>query len=316
MEISKAAVGVLAGLCLAAGAGGAYIATRGGDAPAPVAAPEIATISPDPAQGVGVEQSEAIVSDSAAAPERPARVVPPPAAPPVERRTPSPRPRAQATRQPVVEEAPPPAVAEEARVAIPPALEPVRIVEPEPVRLPEPPEPRFVELVVSADSVVGLQVETALTSERARVEDEVEARVTRDVRVGERVAIPAGSKADGEVTLVERGGRMRDRARLGIRFTSIVLADGTRVPIETDTIFREGDAPGGESAAKIGGGAIGGAIIGGILGGAKGAIIGGTAGAGAGSAAVLAGGRNAATLPAGTPVTVKVLKPVTVEVEK
>jgi type IV secretory pathway VirB10-like protein len=316
MEISKAAVGVLAGLCLAAGAGGAYIATRSGDAPAPVTAPETATISPDPAPEVGVEQSEAIVSDSAAVPERPARVVPPPAAPPVERRTPNPRPRAQATRQPVVEEAPPPAVAEEARVAIPPALEPVRTVEPEPVRLPEPPEPRFVELVVSADSVVGLQVETALTSERARVEDEVEARVTRDVRVGERVAIPAGSKAVGEVTLVERGGRMRDRARLGIRFTSIVLADGTRVPIETDTIFREGDAPGGESAAKIGGGAIGGAIIGGILGGAKGAAIGGAVGAGGGSAAVLAGGRNAATLPAGTPVTVRVEDPVTVTVER
>jgi len=315
MEISKAAVGVVAGLCLAVGAGGAYIATRGDDAPAALAASETATISPDPVQGAAVEQSEAVVTDSPAEPERPARVVPPPSpAPPVERRAPSPRPRT--TRQPVVEEAPPAPVIEEARVAIAPALERVRETEPESIRLPEPPPPQFVELVVSADSVVGLQVETALTSERARVEDEVEARVTRDVRVGDRVAIPAGSKAVGEVTLVERGGRMRDRARLGIRFTSIVLADGTRVPIETDTIFREGDAPGGESAAKIGAGAIGGAILGGIFGGAKGAIIGGTAGAGAGSAAVLAGGRNPATLPAGTPVTVKVLKPVTVDVER
>ena len=77
----------------------------------------------------------------------------------------------------------------------------------------------------------------------------------------------------------------------------MVLADGTRVPIETDTIFREGDSPTGESAAKIGGGAIGGAIIGGIFGGAKGAAIGASAGAGAGTAAVMAGGRNAATLP-------------------
>ena len=202
----------------------------------------------------------------------------------------------------------------------------MRAPEPEPIRPPdfpaaaaakaEPPAPQFEDLVISADSVIGLQVETALTSERARVEDAVEAHVTRDVRVGDRVAIPAGAKAVGEVTLVERGGRLRDRARLGIRFTSIVLADGTRVPIETDTIFREGDPPGGESAAKIGGGAIGGAILGGILGGAKGAIIGGTAGAGAGSAAVLAGGRNPATLPAGTPVTVRIQKPASVTVEK
>ena len=89
--------------------------------------------------------------------------------------------------------------------------------------------------------------------------------------MGDHVAIPAGSKAQGEVTLVERGGKMRERARLGVRFTSIVLADGTRVPIATETIYREGDAPGRESAAKIGGGAIGGAILGGILGRGKGA---------------------------------------------
>ena len=115
---------------------------------------------------------------------------------------------------------------------------------------------------------------------------------------------------------MERGGRLQDRARLGVRFTSVVLADGTRLPLETETIYREGDAPSRESAAKIGGGAIGGAIIGGILGGAKGAVIGGSAGAGAGTAAVLAGGRNPATLPSGTPITVRVVKPTTVTVEK
>ncbi len=109
---------------------------------------------------------------------------------------------------------------------------------------------------------------------------------------------------------------MRDRARLGVRFTSIVLGDGTRVPIETDAIIREGSSPASESRAKIGGGALGGAIIGGILGGAKGAIIGGTTGAGAGTAAVMAGGRNAATLPSGTSVTVRLLKPAAIIVDK
>jgi hypothetical protein len=126
--------------------------------------------------------------------------------------------------------------------------------------------------------------------------------VTRDVKVGDRVAIPSGARAEGNVTLVERGGKVRERARLGVRFTSIVLADGTRVPIVTEAIIREGDSPTGESAAKIGGGAIGGAILGGILGGAKGAV--------------MAGGRNPATLPSGTPVTVRIQKPATVTVEK
>jgi hypothetical protein len=204
----------------------------------------------------------------------------------------------------------------DARTTGAPLPEPIQPIAAAPVAAAEPPAPRFEDLVVSADSVLGLQMETSLTSERARVEDEVVARVTRDVRVGDHVAIPAGAKAHGEVTLVERGGKVRDKARLGIRFTSVVLADGTRVPLETDTIYREGDGPGGQSAAKIGGGAIGGAILGGIFGGAKGAAIGATAGGGAGGAAVMAGGRNAATLPSGTPVTVRLVRPATVTIEE
>ena len=180
----------------------------------------------------------------------------------------------------------------------------------------DPPGPLYEELVVAADSVIGLQLDSPVSSERAQVEDSVVARVTRDVRVGDRVAIPAGAKAFGEVTLVERGGKVRERARLGVKFTSIVLADGTRLPLATETIFREGDPPGRESTAKIGGGAIGGAIIGGILGGAKGAAIGGSIGAGAGTAAVMAGDRNHATLSAGTPLTVRLEEPVTVTVER
>ena len=186
----------------------------------------------------------------------------------------------------------------------------------EPARAPEPPQKTFEELVVSADSVIGLQTETPLTSERARVEDRVEARVTRDVKVGDKVAVPAGARALGSVTLVDRGGKFRERARLGIRFHTLVLADGTQLPITTETIYREGVAPGNESAAKIGGGAVGGAILGAILGGAKGAAIGATTGAGAGAAVVAAGDRNAVTLPPGTPMTVRIVSPVSVTIEK
>ena len=331
MDISKGTVGILAAVCVTVGAAGAYLANRGVERAAEPGSQTFA-VSPDPAiagtepgaAGLNsVEQSEGVIAD---APTTNSRASSPSASTPAAPRraaTPAPRPstpRAAAgrTAQPAEPVAEQPAYSprEETRIAMPPAIEAARPVEPEPPRAPEPPVPQFEELIVSADSVVGLEVETSITSERARVEDAVVARVTRDVRVGDRVAIPAGSKAHGEVTLVERGGRLKDRARLGIRFTSVVLADGTRVPLETETIYREGSGPASESAAKIGGGAIGGAILGGILGGAKGAIIGGTAGAGAGTAAVMAGGRNPATLPTGTPVTVRVAKPATVTVEK
>ena len=83
---------------------------------------------------------------------------------------------------------------------------------------------------------------------------------------------------EGSVTVVEKGGKFKERARLGIRFHQVVLADGTRMNITTDTIYRYGDAPGNSSAAKVGGGAVAGAILGAILGGAKGAAIGAAAG--------------------------------------
>jgi hypothetical protein len=159
-------------------------------------------------------------------------------------------------------------------------------------------------------------MDTSLSSERARVEDRVEARVTRDVFVDGRVAIPAGTRVIGAVTMVERGGKIKERARLGVRFHTLVLADNTELPIRTESIMREGEAPGRESSAKIGGAAVGGAILGAIIGGGKGAVIGGATGAAGGTAAVMAGDRNAATLTAGTVLTARLTEPVTVEVEK
>ena len=308
MEISRAATGLLAAVCVTAGVGGTYLIVRGdGQAAPPVEAAA-------PSTPGTVEQSEGVVPAEAPAPAAPtlSPVTPAPKAAAVRATKPAAAAR-PASHQPAAAVAEAPAPAREETLATVPAPS---ISEPAPARPAEPPAPLVEELVVAAQSVIGLQMETSITSERARLEDEVVARVTRDVKVGDRIAIPAGARAQGEVTLVERGGRVRERARLGVRFTSIVLADGTRLPIQTETIFREGDAPGRESAAKIGGGAIGGAIIGGILGGAKGAAIGSTVGAGAGTAAVIAGGRNHATLSSGAPLTVRLEEPVIITVER
>ena len=306
MEISRAATGLLAAICVTVSAGGTYLIVRGSSEtaqPAEAAAPNATTAAVEQSEGVLPELPESVAAvprpSTAPRPTAPTRVAKPAAAP-----RPSPK---------VTTPAPdPPAPTREESLATVPAPS----IPESQARPIEPPAPVLEELVVAAQSVIGLQMETSVTSERARLEDEVVARVTRDVKVGDRVAIPAGARAEGEVTLVERGGRVRERARLGVRFTSIVLADGTRLPIQTEAVLREGDPPGRESAAKIGGGAIGGAIIGGILGGAKGAAIGSTVGAGAGTAAVMAGGRNHATLSSGAPLTVRLEEPVVITVER
>jgi type IV secretory pathway VirB10-like protein len=181
---------------------------------------------------------------------------------------------------------------------------------------PAPPQKVFEELVVSADSVIGLRIENTINSDVARVEDPVEARVTREVRVGSEIAIPTGARVLGSVIQVERGGKMKSAARIGVRFHTLVLPDNTRLQMQTEAVYREGKSPGQESAAKVGAATVGGAILGAIIGGGKGAAIGGAVGAAGGTGAVMAGGRNPAILSAGTALTIRLNQPVTIVVER
>ncbi len=323
---NRLAFGMLAAACVAAAAGGGYLANRQNAVPVPTAAqtnqaapgaqptePAAAATSASP-----VKETEAVVgdmrdgkADRKAAPARKER------SEPVERQPRKPSQTARRAEPPALTSTWPSGVTQQPP-ALPSVPEPV-VEEQHPIEPPspaEPPKPTFEELVIARDSVIGLQLDSRVSSETARVEDRVDAHVARDVRVGDRVAVPAGTRVIGSVTQVERGGKFKEQARLGVRFHTIVMADGTRLPISTETIVRVGDAPGNSSAAKIGGGAVGGAILGAILGGAKGAAIGATAGAGAGTAAVTASDRSTVVLAAGTQLTPRILSPVTVTVER
>jgi hypothetical protein len=174
----------------------------------------------------------------------------------------------------------------------------------------------WLEVVVPAESVIGLRLESTINTEYARIEDQVNARVTRDVRVGGHLVIPAGTRAIGSVTMVERGGRVKDRARLGFRFHTLVFADESRVSISTDAVYRLGESPANQSSAKIGSGAIGGAIIGAILGGGKGAAIGSGIGAAGGTAAAMSGDRLPVVVSAGTALSVRTQAPLSLPIEK
>jgi hypothetical protein len=351
MLSNRLAFAALAVACIGAAAGGGYLASRQTAVPAAAQAatsvPQ-ASIPSSPAASAGtpVQETEAVVGESggktasrtitssAPSPTSAKRVEPPSRA----ATQPEPAARTRATTAPsprhpeplpsldrtwpsgAAVNSAPVSTANANAPSTPPAdagsAPHADAVAQEAPRTAEIPQKTFEELVVAADSVIGLQAETTVTSERARVEDRVEARVTRDVRVHETVAIPAGARALGTVVSVDRGGKFKERARLGIRFNTLVLADGTRMPISTDTIYREGDAPGKDSAAKMTGAAVGGAILGAIIGGGKGAAIGGAVGAGAGAAGVMATDRSQATLQSGEPITVRILAPVTVTIEQ
>ena len=194
-----------------------------------------------------------------------------------------------------------------------PAPEPAKPAEVQP----ESPRPaQFEEVILPAASVIGLQLETSLSSERARVEDRVEARVSRDVMAAGRVAIPAGARVIGSVIEVDKGGKVKAPAHIGIRFHTLILADGSEVALRTEPIFRDAESPAAGSAKKIGGAAIAGAILGGIMGGGKGAAIGGATGAAGGTAAVMSGDRTIVNMPSGQLMTAKLSAPATITVER
>ena len=178
------------------------------------------------------------------------------------------------------------------------------------------PWPSFDELEIAADSVIGIQIETAVSTRTARLEDTVEAQVTRDVQVGARVAISSGTRMRGSVVLVEPGGRLRSASRLGVRFHTLVMDDGAEAALSTETIYREGKAPGSDSVAKIGGAAVAGSILGAIFGGERGAAIGGSIGAAGGTAAALNGEAEPASLPPGSRLTVRLSRPALVTVPR
>jgi hypothetical protein len=138
-------------------------------------------------------------------------------------------------------------------------------------------------VTVPAGTALPLELMTALSTETATVEMPVRARLRQAVVVEGDTAIPAGTILSGNVSEVERPGRVKGRARLVVRFTEAEI-NGVREDLRTNPVVFEGEATKGEDATKVGVGAGVGAAIGGILGGgdgaAKGAAIGGAAGAG------------------------------------
>jgi len=78
-------------------------------------------------------------------------------------------------------------------------------------------------------------LDTPLSSKTSKVGDRFTATVAQDVNgVNGSVGIPAGSKIEGEVSEVEQGKvlpQLRGKGRLNLRFTDLVLPNGSRAPV-------------------------------------------------------------------------------------
>ena len=175
------------------------------------------------------------------------------------------------------------------------------------------PAAEWREVIVPQGTAIPLELQTPLSSETTQVEAPVRARVRQAVIVDGIVAIPTGATLSGVVTQVERAGRVQGRAQLAFVFNRLE-AGNVRQDVNAAPVAYVAESTKGEDAAKIGVGAVGGAIVGGILGGgsgaAKGAVIGGAAGTGV----VLATRGEEVTLGKGTVLAASLASPLTVRV--
>jgi hypothetical protein len=159
-------------------------------------------------------------------------------------------------------------------------------------------------LPVPAGATFPLVLQTAISSETSRSGDVVVARLAEDVRVGEKVVVPAGSEIRGRVTAAVPSGRVKTRARLAFSFDTLVL-QGREHAIGTGPLDITAGDTHKKDAATIGIGAGAGAIVGAIVDGKKGAGIGALIGGATGTGVVLTNTGKEVELGSGTRVTIR-----------
>jgi hypothetical protein len=168
--------------------------------------------------------------------------------------------------------------------------------------------------MVPAGTRLVVRLESAAGSDSSRTGDPIEATLTDAVMVGGTEVLPPGSLVRGEVAAAGPGGKVKGRASLELRFSSITVAgrDG-QYPIAARVSWLAPTTK-GKDAAKIAIPAAGGAIIGAIVGGKKGIAIGSALGGGAGTAVVLSTRGRQIRLPRGTVLALRLDQAVDVRV--
>jgi hypothetical protein len=161
----------------------------------------------------------------------------------------------------------------------------------------------YGDIRVPDGTEIQIRLDQPLSSRTARPEDRIVGTVAESVRQDGRVAIPAGTEVRGIVRDVEPARRPAHGARMEMSFNQMQLGNRT-VDIQSKLVsVNEGRV----DKRKAGLGAILGGVLGAVLDGKKGAVLGAIVG---GTGAVVATKGDDVELPAGTLLTVRLDRPV------
>jgi hypothetical protein len=169
-------------------------------------------------------------------------------------------------------------------------------------------------ITIPEQTAIHVTLDQALASDQSRPGDHFEATISEPIVIDKHTVIPEGAHAEGLVLDARRSGRLMGRARLQLALES-VEANGKSYQLQTAMSQRVGGSHKKRNWAWIGGGGAGGLLIGALAGGGKGALIGGPIGAGAGTAVAFMTGKKDVHLNPETPLTFRLLQPVTIDLK-
>jgi len=188
------------------------------------------------------------------------------------------------------------------------------------------------KIEVPTGTHIPLVLHNGISTRSARAGDPVYFETLFPVMVDGRVAIPAGSYISGEVTEAKRPGRVKGRAELNVRLTTMILPNAYMVNLNAspggaagtgggETMDKEGkitgDSDKASDAGTIAKTTAAGAGIGSIAAqSAKGAGIGAGIGAAVGIAAVLMSRGPEAELPRGSTLDAVINRPILLDGDK
>jgi hypothetical protein len=171
------------------------------------------------------------------------------------------------------------------------------------------------EITLPAGTALPVVLDTSVGSDISRIEQPVHGHLSRSIHVNGVAVIPAGSAVSGIVTSARRSGKVKGRAYVAMRFSTLTpRGESESYRIQTRTVGRTAPATKQKDALKIGVPAAGGALVGGLVGGGKGAAIGAATGGGAGTAVVLSTRGKEVRLGHGATVIARLAQPLRVRV--
>jgi len=136
------------------------------------------------------------------------------------------------------------------------------------------------DITIPAGQSLLIRMIDGVDSAKNHVGDVFHASLETDLTIGNSVVARKGTDVYGRLANAEKSGTFSGSSELQLELTRLVI-DGKEYPVVSSDYSLKGKGQGSQTAKKVGGGAVAGAIIGAIAGGGKGAAI----GAGVGSAA-------------------------------